>query len=86
MSNNFVTLMLKTVIDESQLLDFEHFTSLVLEHYSSNSRLYGRALNRACLSFPVLQIFPVRCTSLSTVHYPLKQHTPANPQTNRTPS
>ncbi len=46
MSNNFVTLALKSVIDESQLLEFQNLASLVLEHYSSNSRLYGRALNR----------------------------------------
>ncbi len=41
MSNNFVTLVLKSVIDESKLLGFEYFASLVLEHYSYNSRLYG---------------------------------------------
>ncbi len=46
MSNNFVTLVLKSVIDESQLLEFQNFASLVLEHYSSNSRLYGRTLNK----------------------------------------
>ena len=44
MSNNFVTLILKTVIDKSQLLDFEYFASLVLEHSSLDSRLYGQAL------------------------------------------
>ncbi len=49
MSNNFVTLILKTVIDKSQLLDFEYFASLVLEHYSLDSRLYRQTLNRACL-------------------------------------
>ncbi len=37
MSNNFVTLILKTVIDKSQLLGFEYFASLVLEHFSSDS-------------------------------------------------
>ncbi len=42
MSNNFVTLVLKSVIDESQLLEFQNFASLVLEHYSSNSGLSGR--------------------------------------------
>ncbi len=47
MSNNFVTLVLKSVIDESQLLEFQNFASLVLEHYSSNSRLYGQTLNSA---------------------------------------
>ncbi len=46
MSDNFVTLILKTVIDVSQLLGFEYFASLVLEHYSSNSRLYGQTLNK----------------------------------------
>ncbi len=30
MSNNFVTLVLKSVIDESQLLEFQNFASLVL--------------------------------------------------------
>ncbi len=51
MSNNFVTLILKTVIDESQLLGFEHFASLVLEHSSSDSRLYGQTLNSTFLKF-----------------------------------
>ncbi len=47
MSNNFVTLVLKSVIDESQLLEFQNFASLVLGHSSSNSRLYGQTLNIA---------------------------------------
>ena len=44
MSNNFVTLILKTVIDISQLLGFEYFASLVLEHSIPDSRLYGQTL------------------------------------------
>ncbi len=46
MSDFCVTLVLKLVIDISQLLDFEYFASLVLEHYSLDSRLYGQTLNK----------------------------------------
>ena len=44
MSNNFVTLVQKSVIDEGQLLEFLNLASLVLEHYSSDSRLYRQTL------------------------------------------
>ncbi len=37
-------LILKTVIDISQLLGFEYFASLVLEHSIPDSRLYGQTL------------------------------------------
>ena len=44
MSDFFVKLVLKTVIYISKLLDFQNFTSLELEHSSSNTRLYKQTL------------------------------------------
>ena len=45
MSDFFVMLVLKTVIYISKLLGFQNFACLKLEHYSSDSRLYGQTLN-----------------------------------------
>jgi len=36
MSNNFVTLVLKTNIYKSKLIVIQHFASLVLEHYKAS--------------------------------------------------
>ncbi len=36
----FVTLIFKTVIDKSQLLDFEYFASLESEHFRTDSYCY----------------------------------------------
>ncbi len=37
MSGFFVILILKTILDKSQILDFEYFASIELEHSSSDS-------------------------------------------------
>ncbi len=69
MSNNCVTLILKTVIDKSQLLGFEYFASLVLEHSSSDSGLYGQTLISV---FPKALVFAYNCIlSQNQRFYPL---------------
>ena len=42
MSDFFVTLVLKTVVYFSKLLDFQYFESLELEHSESNSYIIDR--------------------------------------------
>jgi len=44
MSTICVALVLKTVIDKCQLLDFQFYVRLAIEHFDPDSRLYWQTL------------------------------------------
>ena len=62
-------LVLKTVIYYSKLLGFQNFASLKLEHYNSDSRLYGQTLLTG-----FLWLVGINYPKLYSIYFRMKQN------------